>query len=143
MVRAYILDHIDCDLNIEMLVSWLSLFAGGPVFKTHGLKIPKDLEYIVKESIGATEYYYEECLDKGIAYIMYDWVMYKDVKRILQFTHLSSFGSFIKVVLRVCSFIEETKTILLGLEKYEEYNRLENYEERIFSGIVSNDSIYV
>lgn len=143
MVRAYILDHIDCDLNIEMLVSWLSLFAGGPVFKTYGLKIPNNLEYIVKESIGATEYYYEEYLDKGIAYIMYDWVTHKDVKRILQFTHLSSFGSFIKVVLRVCSFIEETKTILLGLEKYEEYNRLENYEERIFSGIVSNDSIHV
>ena len=74
---------------------------------------------------------------------MYDWMIHRDVKRILQFTNLSSFGSFIKVVLRVSSFIEETKTILLGLEKYEEYNKLENYEEKLFCGIVSNDSIHV
>ena len=70
LVRAYILDHIDCNLSIEMLSSWLALFAGGPPIKSYGLKIPKDLQYIVKESCGATEYYYEENLDKGIAYIM-------------------------------------------------------------------------
>ena len=143
LVRAYILDHIDCYLSIEILASWLALFAGGPPIKSYGLKIPKELQYIVKESCRATEYYYEENLDKGIAYIMYDWMIHRDVKRILQFTNLSSFGSFIKVVLRVSSFIEETKTILLGLEKYEEYNKLENYEEKLFCGIVGNDSIHV
>jgi len=69
--------------------------------------------------------------------------VYRDISRILQYTDIASFGSFIKVVLRVSSFIEEVKTILLGLEYFEEYNKLENYEERLFFGLVGNDSIHV
>lgn len=143
MVRAHILDCINCNIDIELLASWLSIFAGGHSFKAHNLKIPAELNDMIKQSQEGAEYYYGEILDASVAYLMYDWMTHKDVSRILQCTSLSSFGSFIKVVLRVASFIEETKTILLGLEKYEEYNKLENYEERLFSGMVGNDSIYV
>ena len=65
------------------------------------------------------------------------------ISRILEYTDIASFGSFIKVVLRVSSFIEEVRTILLGLEYFEEYNKLENYEEKLFFGLVGNDSIHV
>ena len=61
----------------------------------------------------------------------------------MQYIGLSEFGNFIKTILRVSSFIEELRTIFLGMEKYELFNKFENYEERLFYGIVSNASIYV
>lgn len=143
MVRAHILDNINCKIDVESLVPWLAVFAGGPTFNSNNLKIPHGLNEMLKHSSDCAEYYYGQHLDSGIAHLMYDWITYKDISRILHITTISSFGSFIKVVLRVSSFIEETKTILLGLEKYEEYNKLENYEECLFAGMVGNDSIYI
>jgi hypothetical protein len=56
---------------------------------------------------------------------------------------ISQLGVFIKAVLRVISFIDELKTILLGLQYYELYNVLENHQERLLEGIVTNRSLYV
>ena len=77
------------------------------------------------------------------ASVIYEWITTKNVDVIMHYTGLAEFGNFVKTMLRVSSFVEEIRTILLGLEKYDVYNRLENYEERIFYGIVSNASIYI
>tara|TARA_Y100000389_G_scaffold204905_1_gene260665 strand:- start:4436 stop:8209 length:3774 start_codon:yes stop_codon:yes gene_type:complete len=145
MVRAHVLDHLNfSNLDIESLVSWLSIFAGGSAFELYNPpQLPKNLCNMMKHSEVLSEDYYNEKLHTGIAYIMYDWMTHRDIYRILQYMDISSFGSFIKVVLRVSSFIEEIKTILLGLEYFEEYNKLENYEERLFFGLVGNDSIHI
>ena len=142
MVRSEILETLE-DFDIETLVSWLSNFASGTgPFETCGLNIPESLKDLNKKTKQLAELYYEEELDTSVSILMYDWVTHKDISRIMQFSDISSFGSFVKVVLRVTSFIEETKTILLGFEDYEKYNKLENYEERLFHGLVGNDSIY-
>lgn len=141
MVRAHVLEE-HSDFDLETLVSWLSNFASGS-FETEGLQVPEQLRSMNRMSKELAELYYEEDLDTSASYLVYDWVTHKDVNRILQFSDISSFGSFIKVILRVSSFIEETKSILLGFEEFEKYNILENYEERLFHGIVGNDSIYI
>ena len=145
MVRAHVLDSMDfSNLNIDSLASWLALFAGGPSFELYNPpQLPETLHYMLTQSVELAEEYYNEKLNTNIAYIMYDWMTHRDISRIFCYADIASFGSFIKVVLRVSSFIEETKTILLGLEYFEEYNRLENYEERLFFGLVGNDSIHV
>lgn len=145
MVRAHVLDTINfSNLNIECLASWLAVFAGGPAFELYNPpSLPHTLDDMLRQSVELAEDYYNEKLHTNIAYVMYDWMTHRDISRILQYTDIASFGSFIKVVLRVSSFIEEVKTILLGLEYFEEYNKLENYEERLFFGLVGNDSIHV
>jgi hypothetical protein len=145
MVRARVLDAMNFShFNIECLASWLAVFAGGAAFELYNPpQLPKMLEDMLTHSVELAEDYYNEKLHTNIAYLMYDWMIHRDISRILQYTDIASFGSFIKVVLRVSSFIEEVKTILLGLEYFEEYNKLENYEERLFFGLVGNDSIHV
>lgn len=143
MVRAHILDKY-LNMDIDTMISWLSIFAGGPSININkSMFLHPMLKDITYESVELADKYYDTKLNSTIAYIVYDWVLYRDISRILQYTDISSFGSFIKVILRVSSFIEEIKSILLGLEHYEQYNKLENYEERLFFGLVGNDSIHI
>jgi len=75
--------------------------------------------------------------------LMYLWSKNKNIKEIGSYVDISQLGVFIKAVLRVISFIDELKTILLGLQYYELYNVLENHQERLLEGIVTNRSLYV
>ena len=46
------------------------------------------------------------------------------------------------MVLRVVNFSDEIRTALLGLNKYELYNALEEARERLTGGVVTNLSLY-
>lgn len=75
--------------------------------------------------------------------LMYLWSKHKNIKEIGSYVDMSQLGVFIKAVLRVISFIDELKTILLGMHYYELYNVLENHQEKLLEGIVTNRSLYV
>ncbi len=145
LVRGEILEKImdDSSMDINVILSWLSLFAEGVNFKETNLNVPADLKHLIDESIHLADTYYHVDLNKNVCYLVYDWLIYKDLRRILAFIRLSDLGMFVKVILRTASFIEETMKILLGLEIFQIYNNFENYQELLFSGLVSNSSIYV
>lgn len=145
LVRGEILEKIinDSSMDINIILSWLSLFAEGANFQETNLNIPIDLKHLIDESIYLADTYYHVDLNKNVCFLVYDWLIYKDLRRILAFIPLSELGMFVKVILRTASFIEETMKIILGLEIFEIYNNLENYQELLFSDIVSNSSIYV
>ena len=146
LVRAELLDSIcDHSIDINILVSWLSLFAEGANFQQINFNVPDELKHMIEESKYLAEKYYDVDLNQNVCYLVYDWLQHKDIKRILAFIPLSEIGMFVKVILRTASFIEETMKIFLGMECYENYNLLENYQELLFcvDGIVSNNSIYV
>lgn len=144
LVRGEILEKImDDSSNTYLVLSWLPLFAEGANFQETDLNIPIDLKHLIDESIDLTYTYYHVDLNKNVCYLVYDWLQHKDIKRILAFIPLSDLGMFVKVILRTASFIEETMKIFLGMECYENYNLLENYQELLFDGMVSNNSIYV
>ena len=146
LVRGEILEKIINDSSdIKILISWLSLFTQGANFEETDLNIPIDLKHLIDQSKIFAETYYDVDLNQNVCYLVYDWLIYKDLSRILGFIQLSELGTFVKVILRTASFIEETMKIFLGMECYENYNLLENYQELLFcvDGIVSNNSIYV
>ena len=145
LVRGEILDKIinDSSMDCKILVSWLSLFAEGVNFQEINLNVPDELKHMIEESKYLAEKYYDVDLNQNVCYLVYDWLIYKDLRRILSCIPLSDLGMFVKVILRTASFIEETMKILLGLEIFEIYNNFENYQELLFSGLVSNSSIYV
>lgn len=145
LVRGEILEKImdDSSMDINVILSWLSFFAEGVNFKETNLNVPADLKHLIDESIHLADTYYHVDLNKNVCYLVYDWLIYKDLRRILAFIRLSDLGMFVKVILRTASFIEETMKILLGLEIFQIYNNFENYQELLFSGLVSNSSIYV
>jgi len=133
----------DSSMDMKIIISWVSLFAEGANFQETNLTVPDDLKHLIEESKYLADTFYHVDIDENICYLVYDWLQHKDIKRILAFIQLSDLGMFVKVILRTSSFIEETMKILLGLEIFEIYNNLENYQELLFSDIVSNSSIYV
>ena len=77
------------------------------------------------------------------ATIVQRWCEYGDIREISGLIGFASLGVFVRIILRTINFIEEIRTVLLGLEKFETYNRLENYRELLIKGIISNNSLYV
>lgn len=67
----------------------------------------------------------------------------KDLCAIANFLDPHQLGVFVKVILRTLSLIEEMKPAILGLEKYELYNKLQYAHDTLLSGIVTNKSLYV
>lgn len=91
------------------------------------------------ESLQREEHYIH--YDTGM--LLYLWSTTKNIKEIGMYMDMSQLGTFIKTVIRVISFIDEIKPILLGLQLYEVYNTLENHHEKLLDGIVTNRSLYV
>ena len=75
--------------------------------------------------------------------IIFDWCTTKNIHSVVQSVGFSRFGSFVKMVLRVSSLLDEWCDVLLGIEDFGMFNRLEGYNERLFDGIVSPKSLYV
>ena len=149
MVRAYVIvSDMLAVLSMEEIIAWLGVFAWSVRETDEDCRdTPFGAEML--SLINDTCQYAKDIYDvemKNVHYkasVVYEWVTTKNVDVIAQYTGLAEFGNFVKTMLRVSSFVEEIRTILLGLERFDVYNRLENYEERIFYGIVSNASIYL
>jgi len=52
-------------------------------------------------------------------------------------------GTFVKAVMRVVTYIEVLKEVLLGLGQYEVHNRLDNHHDALLGGLVTNVSLYL
>lgn len=146
LVRSII---IMCDdfkrLTFNQIVAWLGIFAWTSNLNESDENITTPIDDVIEYTTYLiTEIYNKELLQPYTKVnIIYDWIINKNIVNIVKYTGLEELGNFIKTILRISSFIEELKTILLGLEIYEIYNKFENYEEKLFYGIVSNSSIYV
>lgn len=145
LVRAIIITCNDFKtLSFNEIVAWLGIFAW-----TSNLEDNDDSSTPIDSVIEYTSYMMMEIYNKELIQpnlkvnIIYDWIINKNIVHISQYIGLEDLGNFIKTILRISSFIDELKTILLGLEMYDIYNKLENHEEKLFYGIVSNSSIYV
>jgi replicative superfamily II helicase len=75
--------------------------------------------------------------------LMYLWCSTKDINKLTYFIPVYQLGNFVKLVLRIISFLEETEKILLGLEKYKLRNELIHFQDKLFFGIITNQSLYV
>jgi superfamily II DNA/RNA helicase len=70
----------------------------------------------------------------------------KNVRAITpRFLPASELGAFVRTLLRIVGMVEEMKPAILGLQKYELYNRLANHSDRltVASGIIGNRSLYM
>jgi superfamily II RNA helicase len=132
---------LDC-VGFEVIVAWLACFTEpirltAPVGKD--VTAVTELEGVFRhiEELGPSRVHY----DTG--YLMYMWATNKDLYEICGYIDSANIGQFVKAVLRVISYIDELRTVLLGLQLYELYNKLDNPHERLFCGVVTNASLYV
>ena len=137
MARGKILEKvIEDSIDVKISICWLSLFAEGANFEKTKLKIPSDLKRLIDESKYLAETYYDVDLNKNKCYLVYDWLEHKSIKRITAFIPLSEVGTFVTVILRTVSFIEETMKIMLAF-MFEETPK---YQRRCSSTVCSQVS---
>ena len=48
-----------------------------------------------------------------------------------------------QAVLRVVSYVDVVKEVLLGLGEYETHNRLDHHTDLLLGGLVTNESLYL
>jgi len=82
-------------------------------------------------------------LDRHLGLLMLDWCTHKDLSRIACWIEPALLGTFVKAVMRVVSYSEVLKEVVLGLGFYEVHNRLDNHHEGLLGGLVTNESLYL
>ncbi len=73
LVRAELLDSIcDHSMDINIIVSWLSLFVEGANFQETNLNIQIDLKLLIEESINLADTDYHVHLNKNVCFLVAD-----------------------------------------------------------------------
>ena len=148
-----ILGTIIADGHLETLTTgeicaWLCLFlreTRGTDLSQAELPPPTPsvaLDEVLYESDGLAEIL-EVSLDRNLCLMMLDWTTHKDITRIAQWVDPHNLGAFVKAVMRVSSYIEVVKEVLLGLGYYETHNKLDNHMDLLLGGLVTNESLYL
>ena len=81
--------------------------------------------------------------DRTLTRMMLDWCTHKDIGRIAQCLDAHMLGVFVKTVLRVVSYLDVTREVLLGLNEFELFNRLDHHTDLLLGGLVTNESLYL
>lgn len=147
LVRGAMIERLK-DATFEQIVGWLGCFTE-PIRVSNDVVIDQEtldainpiLEEIDQTAKSHDETVYDDQYNTGI--LLYMWSMHKDLSRICGYIGSGQLGTFIKAVLRVISYMEEIKKVLLGLQYYELYNRLDQHQDRLMNGLVTNRSLYV
>jgi superfamily II RNA helicase len=147
LVRAMLMASNEFQhVSFESFAGWLGCF-------TESLRVTEDVYVDDKQMNGMLEdtMRVDERLKQGgqgdIEYntglLVYMWAHHKDIHQICNYIGSGQLGTFVKVVLRVISYMDEIKKVLLGLQYYELYNCLDHHQDRLMNGLVTNRSLYV
>mmetsp|Transcript_64461 Transcript_64461/g.171886 ORF Transcript_64461/g.171886 Transcript_64461/m.171886 type:complete len:483 (+) Transcript_64461:1224-2672(+) len=147
IVGTIISDQWLRQLDLKEVCAWLCLFLKevGSDPASDGLQKPTPSAALA-EVFGATKdlaEILEVSLDESLSLMMLDWVMHKDITRVAQWVDPHMLGVFVKAVMRVASYLEVVKEVLLGLNEYEVHNRLDNHMDCLLGGLVTNESLYL
>lgn len=134
------------DATFEQIAGWLGCF-------TEYIRVLENLTTddgnmnVLLDEIEITTQRYNNPEDSVVQYntglLVHRWAVNKDIHEICGYIGAGQLGTFVKSVLRVISYMEEMKTVLLGLQYYELYNKIDHHQDRLMDGIVTNRSLYV
>jgi len=135
-------------LTLGEVCAWLCLFLKESRVKDVEKADPPPEKYspALSAAVDATyglAYHLEAELDHNLSLVMLDWCMHKDIKRIAVWIEPSMLGTFVKAVMRVISYLDVVREVLLGLGKYEVHNNLDNHTDLLLGGLVTNESLYL
>ena len=106
-------------------------------------QVSEALEATIGYSNELAEHLGLEPLDRKLSELMLDWTTHKDIHRIATRIDAALLGSFVKSVMRIVSYVDLVREVLLGLGMYETHNKLDSHMDRLFGGVVTNESLYL
>ena len=149
IIGTIIADGWLVQLSAAEIMAWVCLFLkegrGGQDLSQCELQPPVP-SAAFEEVLGAT-YELAEILevelDRNLTLMMLDWVTHKDLQRIASWVDASMLGNFVKAVMRVASYVDVIREVLLGLAQYEVHNKLDGSMDMLYGGLVTNESLYL
>ena len=72
-----------------------------------------------------------------------DWCLTKDIHRVARAVDPHLLGSFVKSVMRILSYVDVVREVLLGLSEYATHNALDAHADALLGGLVTNESLYL
>uniref|UniRef100_A0A7S0LTH6 ATP-dependent RNA helicase Ski2/MTR4 C-terminal domain-containing protein n=1 Tax=Coccolithus braarudii TaxID=221442 RepID=A0A7S0LTH6_9EUKA len=103
---------------------------------------PPSLQEVMSQTFALGEMLEVE-LDPTLSMMMLDWCTHKDITRVASWLDAHMLGVFVKAVLRVVSYVDVVREVLLGLNDYEAYNKLDHHTDLLLGGLVTNESLYL
>ncbi|KAJ1630726.1 hypothetical protein T492DRAFT_1001400, partial [Pavlovales sp. CCMP2436] len=148
IIGTMIADGYLNDLSAGEICAWLCLF-----LKESRLEDPMDcplkpepmsraLEDVFHATYNLADYLGVD-LDANLSRIMLDWCTHKSIQNVAAWVDPHVLGSFVKAVMRVVSYIDVVREVLLGLGHYELHARLDHHMEMLLGGLVTNESLYL
>lgn len=137
-------------LSFDLLASWMAGFSEpirirNPLDCLEG--VPSELKTMYEDSVALANEIYDDDPENHIHWetsvMMHLWLTTRDIHRVCDFVDVSQLGLFVRMVLRICSFLDELKQILLGCSEFTLYNALENHHDKLLLGVVTNKSLYM
>ena len=135
-------------LELGEVCAWLCMFlkdSKGPELSTSELEPPRPSEGLA-DVIAYTKELAEQLeveMDVNLSLMMLDWTQHKDITRIAAWIDPHMLGTFVKAVMRVASYLDVVKEVLLGLSEYQSHNKLDNHMDMLLGGLVTNESLYL
>lgn len=151
LVRGVMIERLK-DASFEKFTGWLGCFTESIRVSNEAVIDQETLDEMnpildeIQQTTEAYRYENDETLNDdqyNTGLLLYLWTTHKDMNQIYGYIGSGQLGTFIKAVLRVISYMEEIKKVLLGLQYYELYNRLDHHQDRLMDGLVTNRSLYV
>ena len=137
-------------LSFEEICAWLCLFLRECKMRETPLpnapelpRVSDALEATIGYSNELAEHLGLEPLDRKLSELMLDWTTHRDIHRIATRIDAALLGSFVKSVMRIVSYVDLVREVLLGLGMYETHNKLDSHMDRLFGGVVTNESLYL
>ena len=100
------------------------------------------LQQVLNETLALAEQLDVE-LETNLTLMMLDWCTHKDIARIAGWLDSFMLGVFVKAVLRIVSYVDVVREVLLGLGDYEVHNKLDHHTDLLLGGLVTNESLYL
>jgi len=149
IVGTCIADGALRDLSLREVCAWLCLFIPDRSGSAED-PLPRDSEK-PSDALLATAAYADELalqLDQDppprrLMGMVLDWVATKDIHRVARCVDAHLLGSFVKSVMRVLSYVDVVREVLLGLGEYETHNALDAHADALLGGLVTNESLYL
>ena len=130
-------------------MAWICLFIPDRSGKEED-GLPKDIAQPSPDLQAACAYADElagqldlDSMERRLMMLALDWIRTKDIHRVARCVDPVLLGSFVKSVMRVLSYVDVVREVLLGLGEYATHNVLDAHADALLGGLVTNESLYL
>ena len=139
-----IVENVLRDLDDRDVCAWLALFCNElRVDASDSNRVASSFSLPLHVALAKTEARIGKTLNVYFANLLLLWMDTHQLASVANYIPSESIGHFVKGVVKVASDVDVLDTVFEKLLRHDERHKLIHVRDRLFSGIVGNESLYV